>query len=67
MVSCKNDFLCTLQQTKMDQGDPLEWRLSLFELSVPFVCLFHYVIATEFVYQEFSTTGSELYCMQLIV
>ena len=30
MVSCKNDFLCTLQQTKMDQGGPLEWRLSLF-------------------------------------
>ena len=36
----------------------------VFELSVPCLCLFHCVIATEF---HFSTTGSELYGMQLIV
>ena len=37
----------------------------VFELSVPCVYLFYYVIATDFDYGI--TTGSELYCMQLIV
>ena len=66
-VICKFDLLAIFTVKCNDSVSLSFLSRCVFELSVPCVCLFHCVLATEFDYIEFSTTASDFYCMQLIV